>query len=187
MTKLMPLVYTKLAKLQGKALWMCLLSAYVCKGDDLELTTRSDEAIIYWFFEAYFENDWKHNIEMDLAKMNNPDCKPEANRTKRQGCPHASKNMVEKYYDWRNKIALKRSDKSKEALSWNLAVRNYAQKKYEEQLAHTKQNRVQYEENREAAAEGTRDPGIVPGTNGMSWSKFDFIMPASAVRGAVSI
>jgi hypothetical protein len=51
----------------------------------------------------------------------------------------------------------------------------------------SKQNRVQYEENREAAVEGTRDPDIVPGTNGMSWSKFDFIMPASAVRGAVSI
>jgi hypothetical protein len=95
--------------------------------------------------------------------------------------------MVENYYDWRNKIALKPNDKSKQALSWDLAVRNYAQKKYEEQLAHTKQNRVQHEENREAAVEGTRDPGIVPGTNGMSWSKFDFIMPASAVHGAVSI
>jgi hypothetical protein len=165
-----------------------LLSAYECKGDDLELTTRSDEAIIYWFFEAYFENDWKHNITTDLAKMNNPDCEPEAKSTKRQGCPHASKNMVENYYNWRNKIALKRSNsKSKEALSWDLAVRNYAQKKYEEQLAHTKQNQVQYEENGEAAAEGTRDHGIVPGTTGMSWSKFDFIMPASAVCGAASI
>jgi hypothetical protein len=95
--------------------------------------------------------------------------------------------MVENYYDWRNKIALKQSDKSKEGLSWDLAVKNYAQKKYKEQLASKKQNQVQYEENREAAAEGTRDPGIVPGTNGMSWSKFDFIMPASAVHGAVSI
>jgi hypothetical protein len=146
-----------LAKLQGKALWTCLLSAYECKGDDLELTTRSDEAIIYWFFEAYFENDWKHNIEMDLAKMNNPSCEPEAKQTKQQGCPHASKNMVENYYDWRNKIALKRSKKSKEGLSWDLAVKNYAQKKYEGQLTSEKQNRVQYEENREAAAEGTRD------------------------------
>jgi hypothetical protein len=76
MMKLMPLVYTKLAKLQGKALRTCLFSDYECKGDDLELTTRSDEAIIYWFFEAYFENDWKHNITTDLAKMNNPRCEP---------------------------------------------------------------------------------------------------------------
>jgi hypothetical protein len=109
MMKLIPLVYTKLVKLQGKALWTCVLSAYKCNGDDLELTARSDEAI-YWFFEAYFENDWKHNIETDLAKMNSPSCKQEAKQTKRQGCPHASKNMVENYYDWRNKIALKWSD-----------------------------------------------------------------------------
>jgi hypothetical protein len=119
---------------------MCLFSAYECKGDDLELTTRSDKAIIYWLFEAYFENDWKHNIKMDVAKMNNPSCKPEAKQTKRQGCPHASKNMVENYYDWRNKIALKWSNKSKEGLSWDLAVKNYAQKKYEEQLTGKKQD-----------------------------------------------
>jgi hypothetical protein len=81
MTKLMPLlVYTKLGKHQGKVLRMCLLSAYECPGDDLELTTRSDKAIIYyWFFEVCFENDWKNIIETDLAKMNNPSCKPEAN------------------------------------------------------------------------------------------------------------
>jgi hypothetical protein len=54
--------------------------------------------------------------------------------------PACFQNMVENYYDWRNTIACKRSNKSKEGLSWDLAVKNYAQKKFEEELAGKKQN-----------------------------------------------
>jgi hypothetical protein len=93
-------------------------TGFVASGDILMLTTRSDETIIYWFFEAYLESDWLKAITEDLAEQSKPmTYEPPAKRMKWQGCQYASRTLVHSYYQWRQKIAEMRRDKSDEALS----------------------------------------------------------------------
>jgi hypothetical protein len=90
-----------------------LLSEFVASGDILMLTTRSDEAIIYWFFEEYLESDWLKAIMEDLVEQSKPTTyEPPAKRTKRLGCQHASRTLVHSYYRWRQKIAEMGCDKN---------------------------------------------------------------------------
>jgi hypothetical protein len=176
MTELLPCVNSMIAKGRGEALRLHLLSEFVANGDILTLTTRSDKAIIYWFFEACLESDWLKAITEDLAEQSKPTTyEPPAKWMKWQGCQHASRTLVHSYYRWRQKIAEMRCDKSDEALSWELEIKRYIQMKFnEEQQAGKKRGQEQWDENKMAALESVI---FVPGANGMKWSGVDFIAP----------
>jgi hypothetical protein len=123
------------------------LSEFIASGDILMLTTRSDEAITYWFFEAYLESDWLKAITEDLAEQSKPTkYEPPAILMKWQGCQHALRTLVRSYYRWRQKIVEMRRDKSDEALSWELEIKRYAQMKFdEEQQAGKKRGQMQWD------------------------------------------
>jgi hypothetical protein len=154
------------------------LSEFIASGDILMLTTRSDKAIIYWFFEAYLESDWLKAITEDLAEQSKPTTyEPPAKWTKRQGCQHVLRTLVHSYYQWRQKTAEMGCDKRDEALSWEVEIKRYMQMKFddEQQQAGKKRGQKQWDEN---ITTGAMESVIfVPGTNGMKWSEVDFIAP----------
>jgi hypothetical protein len=74
MMELIPCINADVAKKGGLPLSQHLLLECAAPGaDDFPMTTRSDEALIYWFFHAYFEKEWNKAVARDLAKRKNPD------------------------------------------------------------------------------------------------------------------
>jgi hypothetical protein len=69
MMELMPCINADVAKKGGLPLSQHLLLECGAPGADaFPMTTRSDEALIYWFFHAYFEKEWNGAVARDLGK-----------------------------------------------------------------------------------------------------------------------
>jgi hypothetical protein len=91
MMELMPCINADVAKKGGLPLSQhLLLECGAPCADAFPMTTSSDEDLIYWFFHAYFEKEWKGAVARDLGKRKNPDQftrGPTTKRAKTQGKP----------------------------------------------------------------------------------------------------
>jgi hypothetical protein len=139
------------------------------------MTTRSDEALIYWFFHAYFEKEWKGAVARNLGKRKNPEqfaMGPTAKRAKTQGSQHQSRTMIDYYHRMRFRIEAARRDHSEAARSWEQAVKTCALEKVEKARMEMKKHRISLEE---SVAESV--PGAGTGVKGMTWDMVDVIEP----------